>query len=95
VEAESTPQQVQENIEKVETADLVVGVLGELDQGGLVAIYDAFRTLPDLRASPYWETIKRSIWLRQIQKQSKKAALPIWFLGRYRGSTRRVCQWAT
>ena len=46
MEAESTPQQVQENIEKVETADLVVGVLGELDQGGLVAIYDAFRTLP-------------------------------------------------
>ena len=46
MEAESTSQQVQENIEKVETADLVVGVLGELDQGGLVAIYDAFRTLP-------------------------------------------------
>ena len=41
------------------------------------------------------EMIKRSIWLRQIQKQSKKAALPIWFLGLYRGSTRRVCPWAT
>jgi hypothetical protein len=46
VEAESIPQQVQENIEKVETADLVVGVLAELDEDGLVAIYDAFRTLP-------------------------------------------------
>ncbi len=46
MEAESIPQQVQENIEKVETADLVVGVLADLDEDGLVAIYDAFRTLP-------------------------------------------------
>ena len=45
MQEEPIPQQVQENIEQVNSADLVVGVLSELDQEGLVMTCDALRTL--------------------------------------------------
>jgi hypothetical protein len=45
VEVEPIPQQAQEKIEQVESADLVVGVLADLDQEGLVALCDDLRTL--------------------------------------------------
>jgi glucosylglycerate synthase len=48
VEVEPIPEQVQvqEKIEQVDSADLVVGVLAELDQVGLAAVCDALGTLP-------------------------------------------------
>jgi glucosylglycerate synthase len=46
VPVESTPEQVQEKIEQVDSADLVVGVIAELDQEGLAAVCDSLRTLP-------------------------------------------------
>ena len=46
MEAGPIPEQVQEKIEHVDSADLVVGVLAELDQEGLAAICDAMRMLP-------------------------------------------------
>jgi len=45
VEVEPIPQEAQENIEQVDRADLVVGVLAHLDQDGLVIVCDALRTL--------------------------------------------------
>jgi glucosylglycerate synthase len=45
VEVEPIPQQVQEKIEQVGSADLVVGVLAELDQEGLAVVCDALGTL--------------------------------------------------
>jgi glucosylglycerate synthase len=46
VEVEPIPDQVQEKIEQVDSADLVVGVLAELDQEGLATLCDALRMLP-------------------------------------------------
>ena len=48
MEVEPIPEQVQvqEKIEQVDSADLVVGVLAELDQVGLAAVCDALGTLP-------------------------------------------------
>jgi glucosylglycerate synthase len=46
VAVESTPEQVQEKTEQVDSADLVVGVIAELDQEGLAVVCDALRTLP-------------------------------------------------
>jgi len=46
VEAEPIPQHVQEKIERVHTADLVVGVLADLDPSALAALCDALRALP-------------------------------------------------
>jgi hypothetical protein len=45
VEVEPIPEQVQEKIEQVDSADLVVGVIAELDQEGLAAVCDALQTL--------------------------------------------------
>jgi hypothetical protein len=46
MEVEPIPQQVQEKTEQlINSADLVVGVLAELDQEGLVMVCDALRTL--------------------------------------------------
>jgi glucosylglycerate synthase len=46
VEAGPIPEQVQEKIEQVDSADLVVGVIAELDQEGLAAVCDALQMLP-------------------------------------------------
>jgi glucosylglycerate synthase len=46
LEAGSIPEQVQEKIEQVDSADLVVGVIAELDQEGLASVCDALRELP-------------------------------------------------
>jgi hypothetical protein len=46
VEAGSIPEQVQEKVEQVDSADLVVGVIAELDQAGLAAVCEALRVLP-------------------------------------------------
>jgi glucosylglycerate synthase len=46
VEAGSIPEQVQDKVEQVDSADLVVGVIAELDQEGLAAVCDALRVLP-------------------------------------------------
>jgi hypothetical protein len=46
VEVEPIPEQVQEKIEQVDSADLVVGVVAELDQDGLAVVCDALRMLP-------------------------------------------------
>jgi hypothetical protein len=46
VEVEPISEQVQEKIEQVDSADLVVGVVAELDQEGLAAVCDALRMLP-------------------------------------------------
>ena len=45
MEVEPIPQETQEKIEQVDRADLVVGVLADLDQDGLVIVCDALRTL--------------------------------------------------
>ena len=45
MEVEPIPQEAQEKIEQVDRADLVVGVLADLDQDGLVIVCDALRTL--------------------------------------------------
>ena len=45
MEVEPIPEQVQEKNEQVDSADLVVGVIAELDQEGLVMVCDALRTL--------------------------------------------------
>jgi glucosylglycerate synthase len=46
VEVEPISEQVQEKIEQVDSADLVVGVVAELDQEALAAVCDALRMLP-------------------------------------------------
>jgi hypothetical protein len=46
VEVEPIPEQVQEKIEQVDSADLVVGVIAELDLEGLAVVCDAVRGLP-------------------------------------------------
>jgi hypothetical protein len=46
VEVEPIHEQVQEKIEQVDSADLVVGVLAELGQEGLAAVCDALQVLP-------------------------------------------------
>jgi hypothetical protein len=45
VEVEPLPQQAQEKVEQVETADLVIGIVAELDHEALVAVRDRLRTL--------------------------------------------------
>jgi hypothetical protein len=45
VEVEPLPQQAQEKTEQVETADLVIGIVAELDHEALVAVRDGLRTL--------------------------------------------------
>jgi hypothetical protein len=45
VQVEPIPQEVQEKIEVAESADLVVGVLAELNQESLIILCDALRTL--------------------------------------------------
>jgi glucosylglycerate synthase len=46
VEAGPISEQVQEKVEQVDSADLVVGVIAELDQEGLAALCDALQMLP-------------------------------------------------
>jgi len=46
VEVEPISQPAQEKIEQVENADLVVGVLAQLDQAGLASVCDSLRELP-------------------------------------------------
>jgi len=46
VEVEPIHEQVQEKIEQVDSADLVVGVIAELDYEGLVSVFDALQILP-------------------------------------------------
>ena len=46
MEAGPIPEQVQEKVEQVDSADLVVGVIAELDQEGLAALCDALQMLP-------------------------------------------------
>jgi glucosylglycerate synthase len=46
VEVEPIPEQVQQKIEQADSADLVVGVIAELDQEGLAVVCDAMRMLP-------------------------------------------------
>jgi hypothetical protein len=45
VEVDSIPQQAQEKIEEINTADLVVGVLADLDRDGIVTLCDELRGL--------------------------------------------------
>jgi hypothetical protein len=45
VEVEPIPQDVPEKVEPVENADLVLGVLADVDQESLIALCDALRTL--------------------------------------------------
>jgi glucosylglycerate synthase len=45
VEVEPIPQQAQEKIEQVESADLVIGVVADLDLKSLVAVCDSLRAL--------------------------------------------------
>jgi glucosylglycerate synthase len=47
VEVEPIPQQARDKIEQIETADLVVGVLPELDPQSLVMVCDTLRTLSE------------------------------------------------
>ena len=46
MQVEPIPEQVQQKIEHVDSADLVVGVIAELDQEGLAVVCDALRMLP-------------------------------------------------
>ena len=46
MEVEPIHEQVQEKIEQVDSADLVVGVIAELDHEGLVSVFDALQILP-------------------------------------------------
>ena len=46
MEVEPIAEQVQEKKEQVDSADLVVGVIAEFDDAGLVAVCDALGTLP-------------------------------------------------
>jgi glucosylglycerate synthase len=46
VEVEHIPELVQPKVEQVDSADLVVGVIAELDQEGVAAVCEALRTLP-------------------------------------------------
>jgi hypothetical protein len=46
VEVETIPQQTQEKIAPVDSADLVVGLLAALDQDGVTALCEGLRTLP-------------------------------------------------
>lgn len=46
MEVEPIPEQAQEKIEQVDSADLVVGLIAELDQEGLAVVCDALRMLP-------------------------------------------------
>lgn len=45
MEVEPIPQQVQEKIEQVESADLVIGVLADLDRQSLLSVCDGLRAL--------------------------------------------------
>jgi hypothetical protein len=45
VEVEPLPQQAQEKIEEAKTADLVIGIVAELDREALVVLRDGLRTL--------------------------------------------------
>ena len=45
MEVEPIPQEVQEKIEQVESADLVIGVVADLDLKSLVAVCDSLRAL--------------------------------------------------
>jgi hypothetical protein len=46
VEVEHIPEQGQQKAEQVDSADLVVGVIAELDQEGVAALCEALRALP-------------------------------------------------
>lgn len=46
MEVESIPQQTQEKNAQIDSADLVVGILADLDQGGMRLLYEGLRALP-------------------------------------------------
>ena len=46
MEVEHIPEQGQQKAEQVDSADLVVGVIAELDQEGVAALCEALRALP-------------------------------------------------
>lgn len=46
MEVDSIPQQTQEKIAQIDSADLVVGVLADLGKDGIVALCEGLRTLP-------------------------------------------------
>jgi glucosylglycerate synthase len=46
VEVDSIPQQTQEKPAQINSADVVVGVLADLDEGGVTTLCDGLRTLP-------------------------------------------------
>jgi hypothetical protein len=46
VEVDSIPQQTQEKIAQIDSADFVVGILADLDQDGVMMLGEGLRTLP-------------------------------------------------
>jgi hypothetical protein len=46
VEVDSIPQQTQEKIAQIDSADFVVGILADLDQDGVMMVGEGLRTLP-------------------------------------------------
>ena len=46
MELDSIPQQTQEMVEQIDSADLVVGILADLDQDGVATLCEGLRTLP-------------------------------------------------
>jgi hypothetical protein len=49
VEVDSIPQQAQETIEKIKNADLVIGILADLDPKGIAMLCDDLQTLGSTR----------------------------------------------
>jgi glucosylglycerate synthase len=46
VEVDSIPRQTQEKVAQIDSADLVVGILADLDRGGVTMLCEGLRTLP-------------------------------------------------
>lgn len=44
MEGDSIPQQALEKIEQIDAADLVVGILADLDQATVATVHEALRT---------------------------------------------------
>ena len=51
MEVDSIPQQTQEKPAPINSADLVVGVLADLDEGEVTTLCDGLRALPGITAN--------------------------------------------
>jgi hypothetical protein len=76
VEVDSIPQQAQETIEKIDHADLVVGILADLDSEGVTMLCEDLQTLAGSTRIVVLQNAKDSSVTPTPSEAAAKSAFP-------------------